>query len=174
MNLTEIARSTIKFSFEGKQFVLDKNTKTKYKDKKACFVTLNKNGNLRGCIGNLEAKQELWKDVQENAINAAFNDPRFSPLTEYELKDVKIEVSILSKPKKITGGNTESRLNKITKKMGIILKSGKYSATFLPQVWEYFSTKEEFLKELSLKAGLNKDAWKNAELFYYVVNIEKE
>jgi AmmeMemoRadiSam system protein A len=173
MNLTEIARSTIKSAFEGKRFVLDKNIKEKYKDKKSCFVTLTKKGNLRGCIGNLEAKQELWKDVQENAINAAFNDPRFSPLTEYELEEIEIEVSVLSKPKKISGKDVDSRLNKITKEMGIILKSGKYSATFLPQVWEHFSTKEEFLKELSLKAGLNKDAWKNAELFYYIVDIEK-
>jgi len=174
MNLPQIARATIQAHFKGGEYFVDEITRKKYKDKRACFVTLTKNGDLRGCIGSLEARQELWRDVQENAINAAFSDFRFSPLTEEELKDIKIEVSVLSEAKRLKDKNSKFLLDQITKDMGIILKSGHYSETFLPQVWEVIPNKEEFLEQLSLKAGLKKDAWKNAELWYYTVETESE
>ena len=174
LNLPQLARKTLKGYFNGKKFIPDKKTLEKYKEKQACFVTLTKNGNLRGCIGNLKARQELWKDVQENAINAAIHDFRFSGLTENELGEIKIEVSVLSPPKKLDAKNPEQILDKINKDMGIILKKGPYTATFLPQVWEQISDKITFLEQLSLKAGLNKDAWKNSEILYYKVIIEKE
>ncbi|MFA5993308.1 MAG: AmmeMemoRadiSam system protein A [Candidatus Pacearchaeota archaeon] len=176
MNLTQIARKTIELSFKGKTLELDKQTKEEYKEKRACFVTLtNKSNNdLRGCIGSLIARQELWKDVQENALNAAFRDPRFTPLSESELDKIKLEVSILSPSKKLEYKDEKDLLNKINHKMGLVLKKGFYSATFLPQVWSQLPEKIEFLQHLSLKAGLNKDAWKTADIFYYTVKIEEE
>ena len=75
MNLTQLARKTLEMHFHNKKFELDEKTKKTYCKKQACFVTLTKKGNLRGCIGSLQATQSLWKDVQGNVLNAAFNDP---------------------------------------------------------------------------------------------------
>jgi AmmeMemoRadiSam system protein A len=122
----------------------------------------------------LEARQELWKDVVENAVNAGFSDFRFFPLNKSELKKIKIEVSVLTEPKKLEFKNEKELLEKLNKSMGVILKKGFYTSTFLPQVWEELPNKIEFLEHLSLKAGLNKDAWKNAEIFYYNVEIFRE
>ena len=171
LSLTQIARKTLENSFKGKSFVLDKQTREKYKNKRACFVTLTEQENLRGCIGSLEATQELWKDVQENALRAAFEDYRFPPLTKEELKKIKIEVSVLTEAKKLDFKNSDELLKKINNSMGIILKKGVYTATFLPQVWKQIPNKKRFLEELSLKAGLSKDSWKNpsTEFFYYKV-----
>ncbi len=172
MNLPELARKTLEAYFEDKNFEPDKETKRKFSDKKACFVTLTKHNELRGCIGSLEARQELWKDVQENSINAAFHDFRFMPLAKDELNEIKIEVSALSKPERLEYKNEKEILNKINSKMGIILKNGSFSATFLPQVWEQIPSKVEFLQQLSLKAGLDKNAWKlkDTKIFYYFVD----
>jgi len=174
MKLTEIVRKILEAYFKNEEFELSKETKDKYKDKRACFVTLTKDGELRGCIGSLEARQELWRDVQENAMNAAFNDSRFHPLTEDEFKEIKIEISILSQPKKLKAKNSQFLLDKIDKSIGLILRKDHYSSTFLPQVWEKIPNKEEFLEKLSLKAGLDKDEWKSSELWYYAVTIEEE
>ena len=139
-------------------------------------MTLTKNNNLRGCIGSLYASQPLWKEVQENALRAAFQDPRFFPLTKNELNEIKIEVSVLSEPKKLPFKDENDLLKKINKNMGIIIKKNFKSATFLPQVWEQLPDKKEFLEHLCLKAGLNKDDWKskNTEILYYFVESEKE
>jgi AmmeMemoRadiSam system protein A len=174
MKLTEIARKTLEAHFKGKEFELDKRTKERLKEKRACFVTLTKNGELRGCIGTLEPRQPLYKDIIENAKNAALNDPRFAPVSESELKDINIEVSVLSLPKKIKYKSPEELLKKINKKMGLILEKGYYSATFLPQVWEDLPDKVQFLEYLSMKAGLNRNAWKTADISFYTVKIEKE
>lgn len=176
LTLTQLARKALEFYFQDKEFIPDEQTKIKYKEKQACFVTLTKNGSLRGCIGTLQATQELWKDVQKNALNAAFYDYRFAPLTESELPEIKIEVSVLFVPKKLEFKNEKDLLNKINKNMGIILRRGPYEATFLPQVWFQIPDKVEFLEHLSLKAGLSKDSWKDPEIkiLYYTVNAEQE
>lgn len=178
MKPTEIARKTIESYFNREDFELDENTKNSYSDKKACFVTLNKknSGELRGCIGNLQPIQELWECIKENAINAAFKDPRFKPLSKEELDEIKIEVSVLSKPERLEFENEKDLLNKLSKDMGLILKKGLNQSTFLPQVWEQLQDKVEFLEQLSLKAGLDKDAWKDkeTELFYYKVKKFEE
>ena len=119
-------------------------------------------------------KQELYRDVAENAVHAAFDDYRFSPLNKNELSRIKIEISVLSIPKKMEFRNEKELLEKINKNMGIILKKGFNSATFLPQVWEELPDKEDFLEHLSQKAGLSKDAWKNSEIYYYIVKSIKE
>jgi AmmeMemoRadiSam system protein A len=174
MNLIQLARKTLEEYFKGKEFIPDDYTKSIYNEKQACFVTLTKNGELRGCIGSLAPEKELWKDVQENAVNAAIHDFRFLRLTEKELSEIKIEVSVLSLPKKINAVNEKDLLMRVNKGNGFILRKGFNSSTFLPQVWEQISDKIEFLEHLSVKAGLNKDAWKKAELWYYTVKSEKE
>jgi len=174
MDLTQLARKTLEAQFSDKKFEPDKETKKKFSKNLACFVTLTKKKELRGCIGSLRAHQFLWKDVIDNSLNAAFQDPRFLPLDKRELKEIKIEVSVLSEPKKLVFKTPEELLKKINNKMGLILKKGFYSSTFLPQVWEDLPGKNSFLEHLSLKAGLTKDAWKNSEFWYYTVKIEKE
>lgn len=174
LKLPELARKTLENYFIGKRFIPDEITRERYKDKQACFVTLTLNGELRGCIGSLSPERELWKDVQENAVNAAIRDFRFSELSEKELPKIKIEVSVLSIPKKMKFGSEKDLLRKLNKDMGIILKKGFATATFLPQVWEQIPDKTKFLEQLSMKAGLNRDAWKDSEILYYTVSIYKE
>ena len=174
MNLSQLARKTLEVYFQNKDFEPDEETKNKYKQKLTCFITLTKSKKLRGCVGFLVAAKELYKDVQKNTINSAFHDSRFPPLKKPELKEIKIEVSVLSKPKKIEFKKPKELLKKINNKMGIILKKGFYSATFLPQVWEQIPDKTEFLEHLSLKTGLDKNTWKNSEIWYYNVEDEKE
>ena len=174
MNLPQLARKTIEFSFKNKVFEPDEETKRKYKSFQSSFVTLTISNELRGCIGSLLPRQELYKDAQENAINASFHDSRFPELKESELKNIKIEVSVLSEPKKLEYKNESDLLNKLFHDMGIILKKGYNSATFLPQVWQQLKEPVEFLEHLSLKAGLNKDAWKTADIYFYTVDIEEE
>ena len=174
LNLTQLARKTLEFYFQDKKFLPDEETQKKYFEKLACFVTLTLNGELRGCIGSLIGRQKLWKDVQENAINAAFSDYRFHALEKPELKQIKIEVSVLSKSKPLKFKTPEELLEKINSTMGIILYKDNFSATFLPQVWEQIPDKEQFLQHLSIKAGLDENDWKNAEIEYYTVEAEHE
>lgn len=170
--LLKLAREAIECHLENKKIEVSKEIKKKYSEEKACFITLVENGELRGCIGSLEPRQELWKDVIENAVHAGFDDFRFFPLSKDELEKIKIEISILSVPKRLGVG--EEVFDKINKKMGIVLKEERRSATFLPQVWEQISDKTEFLEQLSLKAGLDKDAWKDAEILVYGVEKVEE
>ena len=129
------------------------------------FVTLKHKGALRGCIGSLSASDPLAEGVRRNAINAAFHDPRFSPLTEKELGQVEIEVSVLTEPQALAFGDPEDLLRKLRANVdGVIIRQGYASATFLPQVWEQLPKKEDFLGHLCLKVGLPRDAWKSGKL----------
>lgn len=174
MKATQLARKTLEAYFENKDFKIDEKTKKQFGKKGASFVTLTENGQLRGCVGCMQAHQPLYKNIQENAINAAFHDPRFPSLQKEELSKIHIEVSILSPLKKIEFKTPEELLKKINTKMGIYLKKGFYSATFLPQVWKQIPDKIEFLEHLSMKAELPKDSWKTADIFYYTVKIFEE
>jgi AmmeMemoRadiSam system protein A len=172
--LLKLARNAIESSLNNKKIAVPESIKRKYSEEKASFVTLTENGELRGCIGSLYPRQALYKDIIENAIHAAFDDPRFSVLKRSELSDIKIEISVLSIPVKITFENEKELLKKIDKNMGIMLKKGFNFSTFLPQVWEEISDKINFLEHLSLKAGLEKDAWKNSEIYFYRVEKVEE
>jgi len=129
------------------------------------FVTLKIDGQLRGCIGNLTATEPLSESVRKNAINAAFHDPRFSPLTEKELNQVDIEVSILTEPQPLAYSDSTDLINKLRVNVdGLIIRKGHASATFLPQVWEQLPNPEDFLSHLCMKAGLASGAWRNTKL----------
>lgn len=138
---------------------------------RASFVTIEVNGMLRGCIGKLETNEPLYKDIINNTIEAAFYDWRFNPLTKEDLAGLTIEISLLTSPKKLEFKNSDELLKILGKeKPGVILQKGWQKATFLPQVWEEISNAKDFLEQLSLKAGLNANSWKdnNTEIFTYM------
>jgi AmmeMemoRadiSam system protein A len=174
MKLTEIVRNAIDKSFDEKLFEPDAATKKKYGKKLACFVTLTINGELRGCVGSLEAEKPLWEDVRDNALHAAFDDYRFKPLELEDLPKIHIEVSILTEPQPLPYKDSPDLLDKIDSSMGLILKKDGRKATFLPQVWEQLPDKLDFLEHLSFKAGLDKDAWQTAEFEFYKVKVVEE
>jgi AmmeMemoRadiSam system protein A len=172
--LLKLARNAIKAHFEGDKVQVG-DVVDNLKKERATFVTLTINGQLRGCIGHLCAVQELYKDVIENAVFAAFRDSRFPALTEAEFVKVHIEISILSKPEEFLFDETDDLLDKLSHDLGVILSKNGRSATFLPQVWEQIPVKEEFLTHLCMKAGLAGDEWKReVEIKTYTVNCFKE
>ncbi len=127
---------------------------------RATFVTLEKNTRLRGCIGLLEAQRPLAQDIAENSFAAAFSDPRFPPLTEDELKDLSIHLSILSPPEPITCFSETELLKQLRPGIdGLILEDGRHRATFLPSVWESLPNPSDFIRHLKLKAGLPENEW---------------
>ena len=129
-------------------------------EKAATFVTLSKDGQLRGCIGSLEARRSLVEDVTENAKAAAFSDPRFSPLTPDEFEDIEIEVSLLSPSQTMTFSSEEDALAQLQPGIdGVVFEYGPYRSTFLPQVWEQLPQASDFMAHLKMKAGLPADFW---------------
>jgi len=135
----------------------------------ACFVTLHKNNELRGCIGTLEAHRPLFMDVIDNAVASAVGDPRFPALSLPELEHVTISISVLTEPKDFPVKGPDDLLTKIIpNKHGLILQHGLARATFLPVVWEQLPEKEVFLQHLSMKAGLSADGWRDPQTKFYV------
>ena len=131
-----------------------------YRDDGASFVTLHLHGSLRGCIGTLTAHRPLIEDVHDNALSAAFKDPRFPPLSRSEFPDIHIEVSVLTAPEKLTFDDEADALAKLRPGIdGIIFSCGQHKATFLPQVWEQLPTPEYFMAHLKQKAGLPAAFW---------------
>ncbi len=126
----------------------------------ATFVTLTRQGRLRGCIGSLEAHRPLARDVAENAVAAAFHDPRFRPLGEDEFSHTRVEVSLLTPAEPFPVRDEADALARLRPHVdGLILSYGRRRATFLPQVWESLRTPHDFLAQLKMKAGLAADFW---------------
>lgn len=165
--LLDEARSTIEqelFARKGPQKP-DTDLPAIFNELRGTFVTLTIQGGLRGCIGHIIPQEPLIEGIRVNAINAAFRDPRFRPLTRDEWKRVKIEISILTDPKLLSYSKAKDLLKKLRPGIdGVIIKKGFYQATFLPQVWEQLPRKEDFLNHLCLKAGLDGDAWRKGDI----------
>lgn len=127
----------------------------------ACFVTLTQFGELRGCIGSLQAHRSLLDDVKSNAVSAAFRDPRFSPLTVKEFGITAVEVSLLSQSQEMQVRDEADALAQLRPGVdGVIFEYGnRYRSTFLPQVWESLARPRDFLAMLKRKAGLPDDFW---------------
>jgi AmmeMemoRadiSam system protein B/AmmeMemoRadiSam system protein A len=142
----------------------------------ACFVTLTRNGELRGCIGTLEAHRPLGVDVQENAVAAAFRDPRFMPLSQAEFDEIRVEVSLLSPTEALVVASEEHALASLRPGVdGVVFEYRHYRSTFLPQVWEQLPDPAEFLATLKRKAGLPADFWaEEVRLSRYTVSKWKE
>ena len=140
----------------------------------ACFVTLTIHGQLRGCIGSLEAFRPLVEDVQDRAIQAALEDYRFPPLTKAEFQQVHIEISVLTKPYNLFYNKPEELPTKIRPMIdGVILQDGGLRATFLPQVWEQIPSPTEFLNHLCQKMGARPNLWQNKMLQVSVYQVEE-
>ena len=136
---------------------------------RASFVTLHSLGQLRGCIGHLQAVQPLVVDVAENAFAAAFRDPRFSPLTPGEWPEVQVDLSILTAPEPLQFSDETDLIRQIRPgEDGLILQDGPHRGTFLPSVWESLPDPAEFLRHLKHKAGLAANHWSDrVEVFRY-------
>jgi uncharacterized protein len=126
----------------------------------ACFVTLTQSGELRGCIGSLQAHRPLLSDVKSNAVSAALRDPRFTPLSTEELDITEIEISLLSPSQEMQVRDEADALAQMRPHVdGVIFEYGHYRSTFLPQVWESLARPRDFLAMLRRKAGLPDDFW---------------
>ncbi|RLI92853.1 MAG: hypothetical protein DRO95_01185 [Candidatus Altiarchaeales archaeon] len=175
--LLKIARETLETYIREGRRIEPKVEDPRLMENRGTFVTLEKNGQLRGCIGHIEPIQPLYLDVRDNAINAAVNDPRFRPVTPDELDDIEIEISVLTKPELIEAESPEEYLEKIQEGVdGIIIEYAGRSATYLPQVWEQIPDKIEFLEHLCEKAFLPRDCWKRkgVRIYRYRVQAFKE
>jgi hypothetical protein len=126
----------------------------------ASFVTLNRLGELRGCIGSLRAERPLRIDVERNARGAAFRDPRFAPLSRGEYPEIEVEVSLLSPLEPIVFESEPHALAQLRPGVdGVLLEHAGRCGTFLPQVWEKLPGSSDFLVHLKAKAGLPEDFW---------------
>jgi AmmeMemoRadiSam system protein A len=160
--LLEIARASILHGFEsGRPLAIDPGQEsTALREPRASFVTLERAGQLRGCIGHLEAVSALACDVAENAYAAAFRDPRFAPLGPAEVDQVQVSISVLTPPEPIAFGSETELLSLIEPQVdGLILSEGQRRGTFLPSVWSQLPSPEAFLRHLKQKAGLAPDHW---------------
>ncbi len=126
----------------------------------ATFVTLTQEGDLRGCIGSLEAHRTLFDDVRENALAAAFRDPRFEPLAVEEFAFTSVEVSLLTPAMTMSFRDEADFMAQIRPGVdGIVFQFGRHRSTFLPQVWESLPEPEQFMQQLKRKAGLPPNFW---------------
>lgn len=170
--IIKIVHDTIKDCLYGTNSV-DKEEILKevpnFKNPAATFVTLNLDGDLRGCVGSLLPVVSFYDDITANAKKAAFEDSRFSPLTKEEFENIEIEVSILSEPLEIKYLNISDLKSKVNIGIdGMIISQGKKRATFLPQVWEQLPVFEDFLTHLFAKAGIT-DLETPIDVFVYQV-----
>ncbi|HRQ23685.1 MAG TPA: AmmeMemoRadiSam system protein A, partial [Anaerolineales bacterium] len=144
------------------------------KENGASFVTLTIHGDLRGCIGALEAYQPLAEDVREHAVAAALQDPRFPPVEERELGKINIEISRLTPPQPLDYTSSSDLPGKLRPHVdGIILKHGHRRATFLPQVWEKIPDPADFLNQLCYKMGAHVSLWRDTKLQVSVYQVEE-
>jgi uncharacterized protein len=166
--LIEIIKSTIQSRLEGRATPAFEVESEILKQKRGAFVTLKKDGRLRGCIGYIEAKKPLYITIEEMAVASAFHDPRFPPLKRNELKYLTLEISVLS-PLKVIHDIQEIDVGI----HGIYIVKGCCSGLLLPQVaTEYKWDRLTFLEETCCKAGLPPNAWKEKETRIYIFSAD--
>jgi len=172
--LLSLARSTVASRLKaGHRMVPPANLSPVVHETRGCFVTLHKQGALRGCIGTIEPVDALVEGVTENAINAAFHDPRFPPLKADELLQVNFEISVLTVPRTLVFNDGEDLKRQLKPGVhGVILSRGPRRATFLPQVWEQLPDPESFLGHLCQKGGLGSDCWRDSGTTVQVYEAE--
>jgi AmmeMemoRadiSam system protein B/AmmeMemoRadiSam system protein A len=166
--LHEIAHTVIWNKASGKEVPEFNVTSERLNELRGAFVTITKKGTLRGCIGHIRGTKPLYQTVEEMAEAAAFQDPRFPPITKKELKDLEIEISVLTPFKQITDvSEIEVGVH------GIYMERGFYSGLLLPQVaTEYGWDRDTFLEQTCRKAGLPHDAWKDKETKIYIFSAD--
>ncbi|MFA5029290.1 MAG: AmmeMemoRadiSam system protein A [Patescibacteria group bacterium] len=157
--LLKIVRTTLEKYLQTDEKFEPQTVNQRLWEKRGVFVTLHKKGELRGCIGYIEPVEPIMMAVRDNAIAAA-NDPRFLPLAEEELKEIEIEISILTPLEKTV-------LSEIKKGDGVMIKRGRAGATYLPQVWDDLPEPEVFFGSLCQKAGLERECYKDQKTEFY-------
>ncbi|MFA6088514.1 MAG: AmmeMemoRadiSam system protein A [Candidatus Woesearchaeota archaeon] len=167
------------FNYNDKNLIVLESVKKKYSDNLGVFVTIKIYDELRGCIGYIETDNPLYKSVIECAQLAAFDDPRFEPLTREEFEKITLEISVLTKPQLVSFKTAEELKNKIVVgKHGLIIEKGNKRGLLLPQVaTEYNWTSEEFLNHTCSKAGLSQNTWKEKtdfKIFTFEANVIEE
>jgi hypothetical protein len=176
--LLKLARKSVAAAVAGGKSPKEEgDVAEKFGAERACFVTLTKRGALRGCIGSILPEEPLQQAVISRAKAAAIDDPRFPPVAAAELKDIDIEVSVLTLPKRLEFATPQDLLEKLRPGVdGVVLRVGRRQATFLPQVWQQLPERRMFLGELCRKAGLPESAWMKpgASVLVYQVEAFKE
>lgn len=162
--LLDLARRSISHGLERSAPLIVANTEERWRTPQASFVTLKLAGQLRGCIGRLEARYRLPEDVARNAYAAAFEDPRFRAVDYAESEALWIQISVLSTPEGIDFDSEAELLTYIEPgQHGLIIEQEQRKATYLPSVWEQISEPAEFLAQLKIKAGISgspQHAWR--------------
>jgi AmmeMemoRadiSam system protein B/AmmeMemoRadiSam system protein A len=174
--LLELARNTLLSYYAGglKPSVDEGRLTEGLREQRACFVTLRKDGDLRGCIGHLSARVPLYECVIENALNAALHDSRFAPVQSEELRDLSIEVSVLTEPRLLPHDSPEDLLDKLVPGTdGVVIKYGWRESTYLPVVWDMIPDKKDFLGNLCLKAGSPADCWRSEGAWVYTYQAQE-
>ena len=163
LELLRVARESIQHGLEHRHAINVDAYDERLQQHGGSFVTLNKNGALRGCIGTLQPYQPLVNDVAEHARAAAFSDPRFPALGVEELSDIVISLSVLGKPGVINFYDEEDLISQLRPlEDGLIFEEGGNRGTFLPSVWESLPEPRQFLQQLKRKAGLPADYWSDS------------
>jgi hypothetical protein len=174
--LLRLARTTLERGVRGEELppVDLKGVTPHLKEPGASFITLTIAGELRGCIGALEAYQPLVQDVREHALAAALEDPRFPPVRPEELDQIEIEISRLTPPQNLEYQDAADLVRQLRPNVdGVILRDGPRRATFLPQVWEKIPDKAEFLDALCAKMGAARDTWRHKHLEVLTYQVEE-
>jgi AmmeMemoRadiSam system protein A len=132
----------------------------------ACFVTLKIGQEICGRMGSLEPNMTLIESIAHNAYSAAFNDPRFPPITKEEVDHLAIDITILNELEMLTCENEDELLAQLTPNNdGIVISEDDFTATFLPDVWLQFSEPKDFILHLKIQAGLPEDYWSDTLTF---------
>ena len=168
--IMDIVRRTLMLAFNNEKFIPN-SIPSVLTQHGASFVTIKKNGELRGCIGSIYPTKPLILDIIDNTLNAGFYDQRFGPLKEDELQNLDITVSILSSLERVTYKDEKDLLSKINP-YGIIISEGERRAVYLPEVWEQLPEKEVFFNSLKEKAGLLPNYFsKRMEVYKFTTSI---
>ncbi len=172
--LLKVARESLELGLRGEKLPPLKAETPLLRADGVCFVTLTKDGKLRGCIGALEPYQSLIEDVREHALAAARDDYRFPNVRPDELDEIEIEISRLTLPVPLEYDDANDLIKKLRPGVdGVVLKDGVRRATFLPQVWEQLPDPRAFLSHLCQKMGRDADLWQRKKLDVLIYQVEE-
>lgn len=169
--LLGVARAAVEGVFAGRCEDLP-SASGRLLEQGASFVTLSREGELRGCVGSVSPHRPLVVDVHHNALGAAFRDPRFSPVTAGEWPQVEVEVSVLHQPRPLRHAGRVDLVRRLGRGSGVILEHPLGRATLLPHVWASLPDPEEFLHVLAAKAGLAVDVYDDPACDIAVYEVE--
>jgi AmmeMemoRadiSam system protein A len=173
--LLQLARQVIAHRVTGRKLpaLNPQDFSPRLRENGAVFVTLTEDGELRGCVGALEAYQPLFEDVCEHAEAAAFHDFRFPPLQEDELPFLHIEISYLTAPQPLEYADPVDLLSRLRPGTdGVLIRDGFRRATFLPQVWEKLPNPADFMDHLCQKMGAPENTWRRKPLQVFTYQVE--